>query len=107
MSEWQFLCELSSLREGPPVSKQIGTVTVGAFLVEGRCRAIEDICPHALAYLSDGYQEAGIIECPLHQARFNLLTGECLDGPIVTMNVRTFESKVEGDQVFVKLPGSD
>jgi len=105
VSDWQFCCKFSDLRAGEPISKAFGTTTVGLFRVGESCYAIDDICPHALAFLTYGFQEGEVIECPLHGARFNVTTGECLmDGPLVTQDARTFETKVEDGDVFVKLP---
>jgi nitrite reductase/ring-hydroxylating ferredoxin subunit len=78
-------------------------MTVGLFRVGDRCYAIDDVCPHALAYLSDGFQEGDEVECPLHAARFNVITGKCLGGP-TTQDVRTVETKIKGDDVLVRLP---
>ena len=107
MSEWQSLCKLSDLQDGQPINKTVGDITVGLYRVGDNCYAINDICPHALAYLSDGFQEGDVIECPLHQARFSVVTGKCLDGPIRTVDTRVFETKLEGDEVCVRLPAAE
>ena len=45
------------------------------------------------------------IECPLHQARFHLPTGEVRAAP-ATENIRTYPVKVTGDEIYVKVPKS-
>jgi len=104
MSGWQLFCKLSELQEGTPISRDMGDARIGVYRVGDAIWAIDDICPHAMAYLSDGFQEGDVIECPLHNARFNLATGKCLDGAIQTRDVRTFAAKIEGDEVFVVVP---
>lgn len=47
---------------------------------EGKIRALINRCTHAGAHLADGRVRRGVVMCPLHGARFNLDTGECLGG---------------------------
>jgi 3-phenylpropionate/trans-cinnamate dioxygenase ferredoxin subunit len=62
--------------------------------------ATSDVCTHAFALLSDGFLEDGCIECPLHQARFDIRTGKVLCAP-ATENIRTYPVKIDGEDVFV------
>ena len=57
---------------------------------------------HAFASMCDGYQEGEEIECPLHEGRFNIKTGEALCPP-VSEALRVFEVKLESDKVLVKI----
>lgn len=66
----------------------------------GELHALHNVCTHQFALLSDGYVEAGCIECPLHQGRFDLKTGAPL-GPPVTEPVRTYPVKTENGKVYV------
>jgi nitrite reductase/ring-hydroxylating ferredoxin subunit len=50
--------------------------------VDGRFYAASDRCPHANARLSIGKLEGTMVICPLHFARFNIITGELLSGPV-------------------------
>jgi len=45
------------------------------------------------------------IECPLHQARFHLPTGEVRAAP-ATENIRTYPVKVTGDEIYIRISGS-
>ena len=69
----------------------------GAFFVS------DNICTHAYALLSEGFLEDGCIECPLHQARFDIRTGEALCAP-ATENIRVYPVKIEADAVIADLP---
>jgi 3-phenylpropionate/trans-cinnamate dioxygenase ferredoxin subunit len=62
----------------------------------------DNICTHAHALLSDGYLEDGCIECPLHQARFDIKTGKALCAP-ATRDIRVYPVKVDGDAVLADL----
>lgn len=48
------------------------------YLLDGNYYALEDVCPHAYALLSQGFVDDGKVECPLHEALFDVRTGQCL-----------------------------
>lgn len=73
---------------------------VALFHLKGEFYAIDDICTHEEASLSDGAIDGDTVECPWHGALFNIKTGAALTMPAVTP-VRTYAVKVEGDQVLV------
>lgn len=70
--------------------------------VEGRFYAVENLCSHDDGPLEDGMLEGCSIECPRHGARFDVRTGEVLQMP-AAFPIRTFETKVENETVFVKV----
>jgi len=53
--------------------------------------------------LSDGCQENGQIECPLHQGRFDIRTGKALCSPL-TIDLASYGIDVRGDEVWVDIP---
>ncbi|MGD1060419.1 MAG: non-heme iron oxygenase ferredoxin subunit, partial [Methanomassiliicoccales archaeon] len=50
--------------------------------VDGRFYAVSDRCAHASAPLSMGKLDGTTIVCPLHFARFDVTTGECLSAAV-------------------------
>lgn len=70
---------------------------------DGTFYALDDTCSHQDASLSDGWIEAGEVECPLHAARFSLRDGAPLCLP-ATRPVGTHRVEVRGDDVYL-LPG--
>ena len=69
--------------------------------VGGHFYAISDVCGHRNAPLSRGKLSGHVVECPLHFAQFDVRTGKLVDGP-VSADVASYETRVEGDTVFVK-----
>ncbi len=67
---------------------------------DGTYYALDDTCSHEDASLSEGWVEAGEVECPLHATRFCLANGvpQCLPA---TKPVRTHKVEVRGDEVFI------
>lgn len=76
----------------------IAVCTVG-----GDVHAIANGCPHGFARLSDGFLLDHELECPIHQARFDVRTGAVTCGP-ATDAVACYLVKVADGQVWVQLP---
>jgi nitrite reductase/ring-hydroxylating ferredoxin subunit len=74
--------------------------------VDGMYYALEDVCGHQRVALSRGLLEGHEVECPLHFARFDVRTGELINGPI-SDDVRTYDVRVEDDTVYVKRDAND
>ena len=60
------------------------------------------MCTHENYSLEDGLVIGTVIECPLHQGRFDIRNGKALSAP-VCVDLQTYETKVEGGKVFVKV----
>lgn len=66
-----------------------------------RVYAVADSCPHKGFALSGGdLVSPCVLECPWHGARFDLRTGNVLNGP-ATEGLQTFSVRVVGEEVFV------
>ncbi len=73
-------------------------------LGDGTFYALDDICSHAHAYLSEGDvdRDDTTVECPRHGSTFRLDTGEPVTLP-ATQPVRVYPVKVEGDDVLIEI----
>ena len=69
------------------------------FNLNGQFYALNDLCPHRGAPLSEGFLDAGKVFCPWHCFDFDLKTGEC--GMVPSMRVEAYPIKIEGDEIFV------
>lgn len=67
-------------------------------LTDGKCSVIDGLCTHGKAHLAEGFVDGTTIECPKHNGRFNVLTGEPVASPVrVATNV--YETRVNGDKI--------
>ncbi|MGH3496716.1 MAG: bifunctional 3-phenylpropionate/cinnamic acid dioxygenase ferredoxin subunit [Nocardioidaceae bacterium] len=73
---------------------------VGIFHDDGEFFALDDICTHEEAYLSEGWIEDGEVECPLHASRFCLRTGEVRGLP-ATVDAKTFRVEVRDGAIWM------
>lgn len=97
---WQDVGSREELSEDQPLTVKVGERDIGLYLVNDTVYALEDVCPHAYALLSQGFVEGDEIECPLHGAKFHIPTGRCTKEP-ADRDVRTFAVLIEGGRIRV------
>src|SRR5438105_3065860 len=102
--EWKLVATTEAIPEGEVVPATVEGKQLALYQADGEYYATENVCTHEHAYLSDGYLDGCIIECPLHQATFDIRTGKMLTGP-ATVDLPVFPVKVVGHGVFVNLCG--
>ncbi|MBT3990059.1 MAG: non-heme iron oxygenase ferredoxin subunit [Rhodospirillaceae bacterium] len=102
MSKSHPICPVAELEPGSVKHVKIGDQDIGVYNLGGEFYAIDDICTHMRARLSDGYINDDIIECPVHFGKFNIKTGEAAGAPC-TIGVNTHEVSVEEGVVSVHL----
>jgi naphthalene 1,2-dioxygenase system ferredoxin subunit len=75
---------------------------IGIYTMGDAVFATDNLCTHGNARLCDGFLDGDVIECPLHQGRFNVRDGRPLCDP-VTIPLRTYLVKLEGRRVWLRL----
>lgn len=100
MAEWVRVAELAEVREGHPVLATVAGEDVSLFRVGDEVFALEDLCSHAEASLSEGEQRSFCITCPQHGGQFDVRTGAAIHFPAFSP-VRTYPTQIRDGQVFV------
>jgi ferredoxin-NADP reductase/nitrite reductase/ring-hydroxylating ferredoxin subunit len=72
--------------------------------VEGKYYAIGSICTHEGGPLADGTLEGYEVECPWHNSKFDIRTGE-VRSPPASEPEPTYEIKVDGNSILIKTQG--
>jgi nitrite reductase/ring-hydroxylating ferredoxin subunit len=103
LTTWHRVASASDLREGEGLPVDLDGIAIALYRIDGAIHAIDDVCTHEFAVLSQGFVQDGTIECPLHAAQFDIATGECLSGPAV-QDLRTYRVRQEGDDIYVCAP---
>lgn len=94
------VASISDIASGSGKMFEVEGHSVAVFNLNGEFYAIDDVCTHEEASLSDGPIDGDVVECPWHGALFNIKTGEVLKMPAVTP-VRTYALKVEAGRIWV------
>lgn len=98
--QWHDVGASADVSEDTPMSAKVGDREIGVFKLGEEYFALEDVCPHAYALLSQGFVMGEEIECPLHGARFEIRSGKCTQEP-GGRDLRCYQVKVENGRVFV------
>ena len=64
--------------------------------------ATAGVCTHEYALMEDGLVIGQVIECPLHQGRFDVTSGKALSAP-ACIDLETFPTRIEGGNVYIKI----
>lgn len=100
---WEYAVAFDDLLEGQPKQVKFGVHIIALCKVGDEVFAVSDICTHEYAFLSDGFQEGTAIECPLHQAQFDVRTGESLCAP-ASKGVACFPVRIRSGGIYVGVP---
>lgn len=132
MSEWIDIASKTEIKDGELSRFESGGHAVVLIGHKGNYFAIANNCPHMRAPMSMGQASKTVVKCPLHMATFDFTTGKRLTEPMMggampgmetlpeaTLqafaymgevmtkidcgNLTTYETKVEGERVHVKV----
>jgi nitrite reductase/ring-hydroxylating ferredoxin subunit len=79
--DWHPVCRVDELGEEEVIAHVVGETAIAVYRLNDGYYATSDICAHQGASLSEGFIEGQAIECPLHQGRYDIPTGEPISGP--------------------------
>lgn len=102
MSHWVDIAKSEDLLPGKWIAKEIGPHSILLANINGVFYAIENVCTHEEARLSDGELEQDEIVCPRHGAHFCLRDGAAMSPPAYDP-VTTFPTRVENGIVQVNI----
>lgn len=99
---WIDAAAEADLWDGAGIGVVVGGRELALFKVAGAVYAIDNLCTHGHARLCEGFVDDFDVECPLHQGRFDLRTGEATCGPAIDP-VRSYPIRIEGGRVLLQL----
>jgi len=74
--------------------------TYAIYRVAGNVFATDGLCTHEQVHLCDGLVMEHVIECPMHNGRFDIRDGRALGAP-ACVNLKTYPAKIENGIVFM------
>jgi nitrite reductase (NADH) small subunit/3-phenylpropionate/trans-cinnamate dioxygenase ferredoxin subunit len=102
MAEFQTVCRLDEVGPGSAKAVLVSGKLIAIFNDQGSLYAIDDVCPHMGAALSEGYVENGIVTCSWHAWRFRLTDGAWADSPRI--KIGCYPVRVQDGHVQLQLP---
>ena len=102
MGEYVKVATTDDVEPGKPKLVEVNGRRVALFNVDGDFYAIDDVCTHRGAPLSEGEVTGKDVQCPWHGAYFDVTTGEA-SGPPADVGVDTFKVRVAGSDIEVEV----
>jgi len=93
---------IGDIREGDLLPVTANGIEVVLAKLKGNVFAFQATCSHQDAWLDGGWvhPDSMEIECPLHEGRFDVRTGQPTQLPPIEP-IKTFLVRIEGDDIFV------
>ena len=101
-TQWTDVAALADLFDGAGIAVTPAGHDIALYSVDGAVYATDNLCTHGNARLCDGFIEGLEIECPFHQGRFDLRTGQPTCAP-ATEPLKIWPVKIDGDRVYLAL----
>jgi naphthalene 1,2-dioxygenase system ferredoxin subunit len=99
---WIEAMSVDALPTDDVIGVEVAGRDIAIYRVGAEFYATDNICTHAEARLCDGFLIGHEIECPLHQARFDVRDGRPTCEP-AEEPLRSYPVKVEGQRVWLRL----
>jgi len=97
---FEKVAETGDISPGEMKSFALGQEGVLVANVDGNFYAISDTCTHMGGTLSDGDLDGNQVQCPLHGAIFDVVTGE-VQNPPAREGVQAREVRISGNDILV------
>ena len=102
MSDWIRVCAATEVDEDDTFGFEHNGRSFVLYNTQEGFFATDGLCTHEDQALADGFVFGMVIECPLHQGRFDIRSGRALSAP-VCIDLTTYPVKVERGDVYVEL----
>jgi len=113
MAEFTKISKVSDIPKGEMMGFTVSGKQILVANFEGKFYAVDAICSHSFGFLPKGKLEDHIVTCPVHKAQFDVISGKVVKdvNPLVRLstggrgasNLNSYETKVEGEDIFVKV----
>ena len=100
MSEFVRVASAGDVPAGEMLIVEVEGEEIVLANVDGQVYAFGNGCTHRGGPLGEGLLEGDEVECPFHQGRFNVKTGEAVQEP-PTEPVPTYQVQMDGDDIRV------
>lgn len=97
--KWYDVARVGDLGPNEIMYVEVGSDPVVLCNLDGEIFALNDICTHQEASLSDGEIVGDELECPLHGGAFEIRTGMPASFPVV-VPAETYDVRVDGEIIY-------
>jgi nitrite reductase/ring-hydroxylating ferredoxin subunit len=94
------LCAARMVRDASPARVERDGRAYAIFTVNGRYFVTQDECTHGPGSLAEGWVEGEEVECPFHQGRFHIPTGQPTAAPC-TIALRVWPARLIDEHIWI------
>ena len=99
---WNIVCPLDDLAHNDVIGATINDAQIAFVRTnDDRVYAVDAVCTHGRAMLTDGFVDGVEIECPKHNGRFNVVSGDAVASP-ARVAIRTYPCRVTNGIIEVQ-----
>jgi 3-phenylpropionate/trans-cinnamate dioxygenase ferredoxin subunit len=98
---WHQVASANEVQEDEALPVTVGKTMIALVRIDDKVYGLSNVCTHQFALMSDGFVDGDCIECPLHQARFDIATGEHIGGQACA-DLDVFPVKIQDGLVYVE-----
>ena len=102
MADWVRACACDDIEDEDLIRWDHAGRTYAIYKAEDGFYCTDGMCTHEEEHLEEGLLTGHVIECPLHQGRFDIRTGEVISPPPFD-DLNTYPVKTEFGEVYVKV----
>ncbi len=102
-SDWRLVCPANELDEEDVMPFEFNGREYAIYHSIDGFFASDGMCTHEEEPLADGIVIDNVIECPLHQGRFDLRSGKALSAP-VCVDLQTFPVQIHDGDIYIQIP---
>jgi nitrite reductase/ring-hydroxylating ferredoxin subunit len=95
------LCDVGDVTSDLPFKARMDETDLAVFQVGDLYYVTQDACTHGPGSLCEGYVEGDEIECPFHQGKFSIITGEPTAPPCMEP-LKTWKTMVRDGKIFIE-----
>src|SRR5437764_14985660 len=99
---WTPVASLADFAATDAIAVVAAGQEIAIYLIDGAVFATANRCTHGDARLCDGWIEGHEIECPLHQGRFDVRSGEATLAP-AEVALASYPARISGDRIELRL----
>lgn len=94
------MCDADDVDDEDVIRVDVKDQSLAIFKTSDGFFCTDGYCTHENQHLEDGFVDGNVIECPLHQGRFNIVTGKALSAP-ACVDLKTHKTENRDGKIFV------
>ena len=103
MAAWHRVCAADEIDDEDVIRFDFGARTFAVYNTPDGFFASDGFCTHEKTHLANGLVIGTVIECPMHQGRFDIPSGKAKSPPVCE-DLKCYPVKLEGGGIYIDIP---